>query len=275
MCDSFNLMARVNEKPGRMCSFEKYTERPYRSFILPYMTPGRRNVNRAAKSEPKGKPCFNLKSGNDHASDSIKIMITSSGIASYSTDVTWGYRRAPFGGGTAIAGSPSPAKGGAVSDSAQRPLVPWDFEVWYQPSTLLTGVTPESSPAHLPVASSVQQQQQTTSSTVAPPESSPVSLIPTPPATVASLKSSLVYLLSVQVPAQQKHQPRGYRRQCRGRRCGNGGAWAAAWLRFDASRAGNITMIIAYQSPPHMPAPELHSCPASELTTPDSYREAC
>ena len=34
-------------------------------------------------------------------------------------------------------------------------------------------------------------------------------------------------------------------------------------------------MIIADQSPPHMPAPKLPSCPASELVTPDSYCEAC
>ena len=37
----------------------------------------------------------------------------------------------------------------------------------------------------------------------------------------------------------------------------------------------NIAMIIADQSPPHMPAPELPSCPVSELVPPDSYREAC
>ena len=35
-----------------------------------------------------------------------------------------------------------------------------------------------------------------------------------------------------------------------------------------------IGMIIADQSPPHIPAPELPSCPASELLTPDSCREA-
>ena len=34
-------------------------------------------------------------------------------------------------------------------------------------------------------------------------------------------------------------------------------------------------MIIADQSHPHMPAPKLPPCPASELVTPQSYREAC
>ena len=34
-------------------------------------------------------------------------------------------------------------------------------------------------------------------------------------------------------------------------------------------------MNIADQSPPHMPALELPSCPASELVTPDTYAQAC
>lgn len=56
---------------------------------------GRHKVKRSAKSKPKGNPCFHLKS-NDHASDCCKIMLSPSGAASYSTNVTWGYRRAPF-----------------------------------------------------------------------------------------------------------------------------------------------------------------------------------
>ena len=61
MCDALNLMARVGEKPGMMCSFEKFHERPYRGPVLPYKMPGRHKVKRAAISEPKGKPCFCLK----------------------------------------------------------------------------------------------------------------------------------------------------------------------------------------------------------------------
>ena len=116
MCDVLNLVARVDEKPGMMCSFEKFHEKPQRGPVLPYMMTGRHQVKRAAKSEPKEVPRFYLTSGNDHASDCSKIMLWPSGIATYLTDVTWGYWRAPFGGGTAMAGSPSPAKGGAVSD---------------------------------------------------------------------------------------------------------------------------------------------------------------
>ena len=37
----------------------------------------------------------------------------------------------------------------------------------------------------------------------------------------------------------------------------------------------DIGRSIADQSPPHIPAPELPSCPASELVTPDSYAQAC
>ena len=121
MCDALNLMARVDEKPGMMCFFEKLLERPFRGPVLPYMMPGRHKVKRAAKSEPKGERCFYLNSGNDNASDCSKIKLSTSGIASYSTNVMWGYRCAPFGGGTAIAGSPSPARGGlSVAQPSNR-----------------------------------------------------------------------------------------------------------------------------------------------------------
>ena len=37
----------------------------------------------------------------------------------------------------------------------------------------------------------------------------------------------------------------------------------------------DIGMNIADQSPPHIPAPELPSCLASELVAPDTYAQAC
>ena len=157
MCDALNLMVRLDEKLGMMCSFEKFHERPYRRLVLPYVMAARHKVKRAAKSEPKGEHCFYLNSGNDHASVCSKIMLSPSGIASYSTDVTWGYRRAPFGGGTAIARSPSSSKGGPVRGSAQQSHAPRGYEVWYQRSTPSTGMTPESSSTPLPAASSVRQ----------------------------------------------------------------------------------------------------------------------
>ena len=108
MFNALNLMARMDDNSGIMCSLEKFHDRPYKVPVPPYMTPGRHKVKRAATSEPKGESFFYLSSGNDHVSDFSKIMLSPSGIASYSTDVVWGYWRAPFDGGTAIARSPSP-----------------------------------------------------------------------------------------------------------------------------------------------------------------------
>lgn len=41
------------------------------------MIPGRLKVKLMVKLEPKGEPCFHLNSGNDHASDCSKIMLSS------------------------------------------------------------------------------------------------------------------------------------------------------------------------------------------------------
>ena len=152
MCDELNRLARVDDKHGMMCYFEKLQARPYKGPVLPNMMPVRYKAKRAANSERTGEPCFYLCSGNDHVSGCSEITLSPSGVASYTTDVTWGYRRAPFSGGTAIAGSLSPAKGGGVSDSASLSQAPRGFEVWYQPSTTSTGVTPDSSPTPLPAA---------------------------------------------------------------------------------------------------------------------------
>ena len=119
MCDATKIMARVDEKPDMTSSFEKFHGQRFRGGVLPYMMPGRRIVQQSVKSDPKGERCFYLNSGKDHATECSKIMLSPSGTASCSTDVTWGYRRAPFmgewstgsGGATATA-PPSPAKGG-------------------------------------------------------------------------------------------------------------------------------------------------------------------
>lgn len=92
------------------------------------MIPERHKVKPTVMSEPKEEHCFYLNSGNDHTSDCSKIMLSPSGIASYSTDVTWGYRRAPFmgewttpRGGTAMAGPPSLPWGGlSVPQASNR-----------------------------------------------------------------------------------------------------------------------------------------------------------
>ena len=100
------------------------------------MMPGRRRVKRAVKTDPKVEPCFYLNSGNDHASDCSKIMLSPSSTASYCTDVMWGYRRAPVmgewttgSGGATPTVPPSPAKGRDVSAPTHQPEAPKGFEV--------------------------------------------------------------------------------------------------------------------------------------------------
>ena len=87
------------------------------------MMPGFRHHNRKNKEESKGERCFFLNSGNNHSSTTDKILLPS-GIASYSADVTWGYRRWPFvgelptwGGGAVVDLSVEPAVAGSIGGS--------------------------------------------------------------------------------------------------------------------------------------------------------------
>ena len=68
MCVPLNLMARLDEKVGMVCSFEKFHEKPYRGPVLLCMIQGRHKVKWAAKAERKGKPCFYVNYNNDDAS---------------------------------------------------------------------------------------------------------------------------------------------------------------------------------------------------------------
>ena len=61
------------------------------------MMPGFRYRNRPTKMHDKGERCFHLNSGNDHSSDTHKV-ITPAGIATYSAHFTFGYRRQAFQG---------------------------------------------------------------------------------------------------------------------------------------------------------------------------------
>ena len=90
MCDALNIMARVDENPDMTSAFETFHGWRYRGLAVPHMMPGRRRVKRAVKSDPEGQHRFYLNSGNDHATDCSKIMLSPSGTASYSADVTWG-----------------------------------------------------------------------------------------------------------------------------------------------------------------------------------------
>ena len=75
MCDALNLMAWVDEKPGMMCAFEKFHERPYRGPVLPNIMSEGHKAKRVVKSESKGELCFYLNFGNVYASDCSKICL--------------------------------------------------------------------------------------------------------------------------------------------------------------------------------------------------------
>ena len=108
MNDCLNTTAQAHT-PDKVSPYERlYKKRPT-NRLLPFMMPGFRHHNRKNKAESKGERCFFFNSGNNHSSTTDKFLLLS-GIASYSADVTWGYRRRPFVGELPTWG------GGAVVD---------------------------------------------------------------------------------------------------------------------------------------------------------------
>ena len=96
MNECLNTTAQAHT-PDKLSPYERlYKKRPT-NRLLPFMLPGFRHHNRKNKAESKGEHCFFLNSGNNHSSATDEIL-RASGIASYSADVTWGYRRRPFVG---------------------------------------------------------------------------------------------------------------------------------------------------------------------------------
>ena len=122
MNDCLNTTAQAHT-PDKLSPYERlYKKRP-NNRLLPFMMPGFRHHNRKNKAESKGERCFFLNSGNNHSSTTDKILLPS-GIASYSADVTWGYRRRPFvgelptwGGGAVVDLSVDPAVAGSIGGS--------------------------------------------------------------------------------------------------------------------------------------------------------------
>ena len=122
MNDCLNTTAQTHT-PDKLSPYERlYKKRPT-NRLLPFMMPGFRHHNRKNKAESKGERCFFLNSGNNHSSTTDKILLPS-GIASYSADVTWGYRRRPFvgelptwGGGAVVDLSVEPAVAGSIGGS--------------------------------------------------------------------------------------------------------------------------------------------------------------
>ena len=97
------------------------------------MIPGFRHANRKTKMHSKGERCFYLNTGHDHSTTARKVLLAS-GVASYTSDVTFGYHRRPFvgksptwGDGAVVSSPPSPQQpqlmgvgGGAGTVEHQR-----------------------------------------------------------------------------------------------------------------------------------------------------------
>ena len=97
MNDCINISARVDDKPDILCPWEKLYGRRPTSLVLLFMMPGFRHANRKTKMHSKRKRCFYLNTRHDHSSTAHKVLLASR-VASYTADVTFGYRRRPFVG---------------------------------------------------------------------------------------------------------------------------------------------------------------------------------
>ena len=94
--ENINITSRVDGQ-DKTCPEEKLYSKRLRKQLLPFLMPGPRNRGSGPKWAGKADPCFYLNGGNGHASDCDKVMLES-GIASYTTNATFAYRRAPFVG---------------------------------------------------------------------------------------------------------------------------------------------------------------------------------
>ena len=96
MSENISITLRVDGQDKR-CPENKLYDKRLRKQLLPFLMPGHRTRGSGPKWAGKADPCFYLNGGNDHASDCDKVMLEF-GIASYTTNATYAYRRAPFVG---------------------------------------------------------------------------------------------------------------------------------------------------------------------------------
>ena len=94
--DCLNITAAVH-KDDKRCAEEKLHGKRRVEQAWTFMMPGIRHRNHPTKMHDKGERCFYLNSGNDHSSDTHKV-ITLAGIATYSAHCSFGYRRQAFQG---------------------------------------------------------------------------------------------------------------------------------------------------------------------------------
>ena len=146
MNDCLNTLARVDEKPDMRCPWVKMYGRRSASRPLPFMMPGVRHTNRQTKAESKGERCFYLNTGNDHSSTAHKVLL-SSGITSYTADVTFGYHRRPFvgemptwGGGAVLTPTPAPQPVKSAGAGVGSGLEEWSHRQQQQPASSIGGM---------------------------------------------------------------------------------------------------------------------------------------
>ena len=113
MNDFLNITAAVH-KDDKRCPEEKLYGKRRVKQAWPFMMPGFRHRNRPTKMHDKEERRFYLNSGNDHSSDTHKV-ITPVGIATYSVHCTFGYRHQAFQGEVPTWG------GGAITSSRPWP----------------------------------------------------------------------------------------------------------------------------------------------------------
>ena len=94
MNDCLNITAVVHKDDKRFPQEKLYGKRRVKQE-WPFMMPGFCHRNRPTTINHKGERCFYLNSGNDHSSDTHKV-ITPAGIATYSAHCPFGYRRQAF-----------------------------------------------------------------------------------------------------------------------------------------------------------------------------------
>ena len=258
--DVINMTARVGDKPDMLSPYRKFHGRAPFARLLPFLKPGFHHVRRTLKSEPKAEACFYLNGGNHHSADCCKILLVS-GRRSYSRDVTWEDPRKPFVGLL-------PPEEGSSPPSSPPPSPP-----------LLPPRPPQSPPLPPPP--------------LPPPPSSP----PLPPQ--QSLQPQLSRRAARELGSYnpgpedngvQRGRTRGETMRHREAAADPGGgdvqlgrtrgetarhreAEGHGLLSLMAAREG-IGHILFHQAPPH-DNPPLPTRPASELSTPNSYAEAC
>ena len=171
MNDRRNITAAVHKDDKRCPEEMLYGKRRVKQ-AWPFMMPGFRHRNRPTKMRDKGERCFYLNSGNDHSSDTHKV-ITPAGIATYSAHCTFGYRRQAFQGEVPTCG------GGAITSSRPWPSTVSSPGAAPDPFAAATSSRGGGFPAAVPAAE-VTGGTHVSGSGVGPP--AVVGAAPTPPA---------------------------------------------------------------------------------------------